>query len=139
VIQLVTEPLAEQMNQTATEFPHGVNELEIANLATRPSLRVKPPRIAASPVHMECRYHSIVEIGNTCVLLGEVIHLHIDDEFVDAATLHVRSDKFGAIGRMHGGGWYARTTDLFELGRISYKQWLDLRSPSTTIPIEKKK
>jgi flavin reductase (DIM6/NTAB) family NADH-FMN oxidoreductase RutF len=125
VIQMVTELLAEQMNQTATDFPHGVNELEKAGLATLPSLRVKPPRIAASPVHMECKYHSTVEIGNTSVLLGEVIHLHIDDAFVDSATLHVHADKFGAVSRMHGGGWYARSTDLFELGRISYKQWQD--------------
>ncbi len=125
VIQLVTETLAEQMNQTGTEFPHGINELEIAALATLPSVRVKPPRIAASPVHMECKYHSIVEIGNTSVLLGEVIHLHIDDAYVDAATLHVHANQLGVIGRMHGGGWYARTTDLFELGRVSYKQWLE--------------
>ena len=123
VIQLVTETLVEQMNQTGTEFPHGINELEIAGLATLPSLKVKPPRIAASPVHMECKYHSIVEIGNTSVLLGEVIYLHIDDAYVDATTLHVHANQLAVIGRMHGGGWYARTTDLFELGRVSYKQW----------------
>ena len=123
VIQMVTETLAEHMNQTAIDFPHGVNELQIAGLTTIPAICVKPPRIAASPVHMECRHHSTVDIGNTCVILGEVIHLHVADEYLDLATLHIDADKFGVVGRMHGGGWYARTSDLFELGRISYKQW----------------
>ena len=123
VIQMVTETMAEQMNQTAFDFPHGVNELQIAGLTTIPAICVKPPRIAASPVHMECRHHSTVDIGNISVIVGEVIHLHVADEYLDLATLHIHADKFGAVGRMHGGGWYARTSDLFELGRIGYKQW----------------
>ena len=123
VIQMVTESLAEQMNQTAIDFPHGVNELGIAGLATIPAVCVKPPRIAASPVHMECRHHSTVDIGNTCVILGEVIQLHVADEYLDMETLHIDADKFGVVGRMHGSGWYARTSDLFELARIGYKQW----------------
>lgn len=123
VIQLVTEPLAVKMNQTSTDFPTGVNELEMAGLTSSPSVQVKPPRIAESPVHMECRHVSTVEIGNTRVILGEVIQLHIADLYIDPATKHIDSAKLGVIGRMHGGGWYARTTDLFELDRVSYKDW----------------
>ena len=121
VIQLVTEPLVGKMNQTSTDFPTGVNELEMAGLTAAPSVQVKPPRIAESPVHMECRHVSTVEIGNTRVILGEVIQLHVADIYLDAATKHIDSAKLGVVGRMHGGGWYARTTDLFEVDRVSYK------------------
>lgn len=123
VIQLVTEPLVGKMNQTATDFPAGVNELEMAGLTSAPSVQVKPPRIAESPVHMECRHVSTVEIGNTRVILGEVIQLQVADLYLDAVTKHIDSGKLGIVGRMHGGGWYARTTDLFELDRVSYKDW----------------
>ena len=121
VIQLVTESLVGKMNQTATDFPSGVNELEMAGLTPAPSVQVKPPRIAESPVHMECRHVSTVDIGNTRVILGEVIQLQVADLYLDAATKHIDSGKLGLVGRMHGGGWYARTTDLFELDRVSYQ------------------
>ncbi len=121
VIQLVTESLVGKMNQTATDFPSGVNELEMAGLTSAPSVQVKPPRIAESPVHMECRHVSTVDIGNTRVILGEVIQLQVADLYLDAATKHIDSGKLGLVGRMHGGGWYARTTDLFELDRVSYQ------------------
>ena len=124
VIQLVTEPLAAQMNQTATDFPAGQDELEFAGLKPAPSVKVGPPRIAESPVHLECRHLTTVEIGNTRVILGQVVHLHVDDEFYDSGDGHIDTAKLGAIGRMHGAGWYTRTTDLFELDRISYKNWL---------------
>lgn len=29
---------------------------------------------------------------------------------------------WGLIARMHGGGWYARTTDLFDMPRLTYDQ-----------------
>src|ERR1700687_2858860 len=50
VVNLVSEENAEQMNITAIEFDQGINELEQAGLTTLPSVRVKPPRIAESPV-----------------------------------------------------------------------------------------
>ena len=62
-----------------------------------------------------------IDIGNTRVILGEVIQLQVADLYLDAATKHIDSGKLGLVGRMHGGGWYARTTDLFELDRVSYK------------------
>ena len=123
VIQLVTEPLAGQMNQTAIDFPPDMDEVALAGLTTVPGVRVRVPRIAESPVHMECRHVSTVEIGKTRIIIGEVVHLHIDDAYYDAATGHVKTEQFQAIGRMHGSGWYARTTDLFDLPRVSFKRW----------------
>ena len=55
VVNLVSEDVAEAMNITAIDFDRSVNELEEAGLSTLPSVLVKPPRIAQSPVSFECK------------------------------------------------------------------------------------
>jgi flavin reductase (DIM6/NTAB) family NADH-FMN oxidoreductase RutF len=124
VVNLVSEENAEQMNITAIEFDASVNELEQAGLTTLPSVRVKPPRIAESPVAMECELMQIVDWGENGLVLGRVLAMHIHDEMVlDAAKHYIDTPKLKLIGRMHGRGWYARTTDLFEMPRITVKEW----------------
>src|SRR5579862_8989360 len=71
VVNLVSNRLAEQMNITAIDFEKNVNELAEAGLTTAPSSRVKPPRIADSPVSFECERLVIVEVGvDRAVILG---------------------------------------------------------------------
>jgi flavin reductase (DIM6/NTAB) family NADH-FMN oxidoreductase RutF len=124
VVNLVSEANAEQMNITAIEFDYGVNELEQAGLTTLPSVRVKPPRIAESPVAMECELLQIVDLGETGIVLGRVVAMHIHDEMVlDAEKNYIDTPKLKLIGRMHGRGWYARTSDLFEMPRIPVGDW----------------
>ncbi len=124
VVNLVSESTAEQMNITAIEFDHGVNELEQAGLTTLPSVRVKPPRIAESPVAMECELMQIVDLGETGLVLGRVLAMHIHDEMVlDVASHYIDTPKLKLIGRMHGRGWYSRTSDLFEMPRIPVSEW----------------
>jgi len=124
VVNLVSEANAEQMNITAIEFEYGVDELEQAGLTPLPSVRVKPPRIAESPVAMECELMQIIDLGETGLVLGRVLAMHVHDEFVlDAANLYIDTPKLRLLGRMHGRGWYARTSDLFEMPRIPVKEW----------------
>ena len=125
VVNLVSEANAEQMNITSIEFDYGVNELEQAGLNTLPSVRVKPPRIAESPVAMECELMQIVELGeDSGLVLGRVVAMHIRDEFVlDAAKYYIDTPNLKLLGRMHGRGWYARTSDLFDMPRIPVSDW----------------
>lgn len=125
VVNLVSNQLAEQMNITAIDFPKQVNELAEARLTTLPSARVKPPRIAESPVSIECERLVIVEVGvDRAVVLGKVLAIHIADAFVlDPARCYVDTPALELIGRMHGRGWYARTTDRFDMPRIDVKDW----------------
>ncbi len=59
-------------------------------------------------------------IGTHHLVLGEVLAVHIrDDCMLDPARLYVDTPKLKLVGRMHGGGWYARTTDRFELPRVT--------------------
>ena len=123
VINLVSEALAPAMTVCAVDFPPGVSEPTEAGLSLLPSVRLAAPRLAASPVQLECRLHQLVEMGGNRIVLGEVVFLHIQDAFVDPENGHIRAEALGLIGRMHGGGWYARTTDLFEMPRIPYSEW----------------
>ncbi len=125
VVNLVSEENAEAMNITAIEFEPGVNEMEKAGLTTIPSLRVKPPRIAESPVSMECELMQIVDLGtDNGLVLGRVVAMHVrDDAVIDAAKYYIDTPKLKLIGRMHGSGWYTRTSDLFQIPRIPLEKW----------------
>jgi flavin reductase (DIM6/NTAB) family NADH-FMN oxidoreductase RutF len=125
VVNLVSEENAEQMNITAVDFEPGVNELEKAGLTALPSVRVKPPRIAESPVSMECELMQIVELGpDNGLVLGRVVMMHVRDEAViDARKHYIDTPKLKLIARMHGRGWYARSSDLFLMPRLTLAEW----------------
>ena len=125
VVNLVSEEVMHEMNITAIEFDCGVNELEKTRLTTIPSSRVKPPRIAESPVALECKLMQIVDLGpNSGLILGRVVAMDVrDDAVIDVAKNYIDTPKLHLIGRMHGAGWYARTTDLVEMPRISLEKW----------------
>jgi len=124
VVNLVAEWNAEAMNITGIEFDPSIDELAQAGLTPVPSTRVKPPRIAESPVAMECELMQIVDIGEAGLVLGRVLAMHVRDEFVlDAEKYYIDTPNLKLLGRMHGRGWYARTSDLFDMPRIPVADW----------------
>jgi flavin reductase (DIM6/NTAB) family NADH-FMN oxidoreductase RutF len=125
VVNLVPDAAAAAMNVTAIEFAPDVSEVIEAGLDMLPSVKVRPPRIAQSPVALECTLLQIVELGPARVLvLGRVLAMHVQDEAVlDAGRCYIDTPKLHLIGRMHGAGWYARTSDLFEMPRIPVEDW----------------
>ena len=88
VHNMVTYELREAMNVTARQVPPEVDEFDLAGLTKAPSRLVKPPRVAESPVNLECRYRQTVRlqgksaIGTVDIVIGEVIGIHIKDEFI---------------------------------------------------------
>jgi flavin reductase (DIM6/NTAB) family NADH-FMN oxidoreductase RutF len=128
VVNLVPEELAEAMNITATNAPRGTDETKLAGLETVPCALVDVPRIAGSPVALECRLWQEIQpgAGNT-IVLAQVVYAHVrESAFDDLARLHVDPAKMRLIGRMHGGGGYTTTRDTFTIDR---KVW----------PLEKEK
>lgn len=124
VVNLVAEADAAAMNLTCVDAPPGIDEIAFAGLATAPSIAVAPPRIASAPVAFECRtLHALRTGEHQTIVIGEVLIAHVADAFVlDAERLHLDTPAMRLIGRMHGGGWYARTTDLFQIER---PRWAD--------------
>lgn len=119
VVNLVPETLAEAMNATCAPAAPDVSEMELAGLHAAPSQYIKPPRIAAAPVSFECVSLSSVVTGPMqTIVIGRVVAAYIDDSVIlDAERGHIDTPALGLIGRMHGAGWYARSTDLFQLTR----------------------
>lgn len=119
VVNLVPESMVQQMNQTCADYPSDVNELDQAGLVALPARHVKAPLIQGSPVSLECMVlTSLVTGPHQTVVIGRVLAAHIDDALVlDAEQGFVNTPALGLISRMHGGGWYARSTDLFQVTR----------------------
>ncbi|WP_026369739.1 flavin reductase family protein [Kallotenue papyrolyticum] len=114
VIHIVSEPLAAAMNQTAAEYPYGVDEFAQAGVTPVPSLRVRPPRVAEAPVAFECCAHRIVELERSAVVIGRVLLIHLRDEVYHEGYIQLAALQ--PIARLAGNS-YARVTDTFELAR----------------------
>jgi flavin reductase (DIM6/NTAB) family NADH-FMN oxidoreductase RutF len=119
VVNLVPRAAAEAMNLTSIDAPSDVDELALAHLATSPSVKVKPGRIAVSPVAFECRLHTPIEVApSQLIVLGEIVQAHVDDAFVlDAQKRYIDTPALHLVGRLHGRGWYATTADAFQIDR----------------------
>ncbi len=117
VVNLVDESVAEAMNKTAASVPYGVDELALAGLTTRPSLSVRPPRIAEAPASLECAEWGTLQIGGNRLIIGLVKRVSVRDDLFDAETMRVRSERFHVVGRMASPHWYCRTRDRFEMIR----------------------
>ena len=121
VVNIVVDDIAEAMNRTAAEFPTDVSEFEIAGLTPVSSDIVKPPRVAESPVNMECRLVQIVPIGTGShahgLVIGEIVLLHIRDDLIDGHRID--HQKLRPTGRL-AGNMYCYTSDTFELVRPVY-------------------
>ena len=119
VVNIVSENLAAAMVASSVEIAPEVNEFELTGLATAPSIVVRPPRVAESLIHFECKLSQMIEIGNQpgggSVVLGEIVHLHVDERVlfgedkIDLAALK-------PIGRLAGSA-YVRVTDIYEMER----------------------
>jgi flavin reductase (DIM6/NTAB) family NADH-FMN oxidoreductase RutF len=123
VVNLVSEADAPAMNLTCIDAPPGIDEIALADLATTPSLAIAPPRIASAPVAMECRVYQTEEIGTTTLVIGQVLHFHVQDRFYDPASRRIDTPVMHLVGRVHGSGFYARGTDLFELQRPLWSEF----------------
>ena len=79
---------------------------------------------------MECELVQIVNLGqDSALVLGRILAMHIHDEAViDAKKSHIDTPKLKLLGRMHGTGWYARTSDLFQMPRIKPEEWKTQRT-----------
>jgi flavin reductase (DIM6/NTAB) family NADH-FMN oxidoreductase RutF len=126
VVNLVSEAIAEAMNITCIDAPPGIDELKLAKLDEAASTKIKPPRVASSPVAFECRFLTSLSFGpDQAIMVGQIVHAHVDDQFVlDAKHGLVDTPSLKLIGGMHGAKWYAKTSDRFEMERPTWADWV---------------
>lgn len=119
VVNIVNYAMVEQMSLASTEYEKGVNEFIKAGLTEVPSLQVKPPGVAESPVTFECKVKEIIETGQEGgagnLIVCEVLLAHIQEEVLDDRQ-KIDPFRLDAVARM-GGNWYCRANGdaLFEV------------------------
>ena len=105
VVNVATLDLREQMNASAVPAPHDVDEFEYAGLTKAESRLVRCPRVAESPLHLECRYTQSLELPSdvpgdqNTLVFGEVVGVHIDEKvLVDGRIDYFKVRPVGRLG-----------------------------------------
>lgn len=120
VVNLVTEELFNAMNLSAADFPPDRSEVDAAGLHTAPSARIRVPRLAEAQASLECRLHSAQALGANTLFIGEVVMFHVADHLVGP---RLRIENFTPLGRLGSPSFYCRTTDRFNVPRVTYEKW----------------
>lgn len=118
VVNVVDDTHAEPMNLTSGEYPPEVDEFALAGLQAAPGVVVRAPRLADTPIAMECRVTQVTPVGRGphSLVLGEVVYLHVRDDLFDPRTGRIDVRRLQPVGRL-GGELYAHVHDIFELKR----------------------
>lgn len=120
VVNFTPEALFEQVNATATNFPPDRDEFAAVGLEREPSLRVGPPRVAASPVALECVLHETISFGDSTVVFGRVVHAAVaDGVMVDG---HPEVDLLRPLSRLGKNEW-GLIGEVRAIDRIRYDDW----------------
>lgn len=128
VHNLASAPLLEAMNASSVAAPHGVDEFDLVGLEKAPSALVKPPRVALSPVHFECRLVEIISLRSVDpenlpnrLVIGEVVGIHIDDAvIVDGRIAFELLQPISRLGYLDFIN--AATADVFAMPRPKWQE-----------------
>ncbi len=131
VVNIATWALRDRLNVTGLSHPRAVDEFEAAGLTKAPSRLVRPPRVAESPINLECRLIREVLLPSWTehplrAIFGEVVHVHIDDAIiVDGRVSVERLDPLARLGYQD----YCRLGERFEMPLPEFSRLLHTATP----------
>ena len=126
VCNLATWETREAMNKSSASAPRATDEFALAGLTPAPSALVAPPRVAESPVHLECRYLQTIALPSddpaepNNAVLGQVVGIHIDDRVIKDGMLDQAELK--AIARL-GYHDYTVVETIFRCEGRPWRSW----------------
>lgn len=119
VVNLVRHADVASMNETSENLPPGDSEFQHFGVSAVPSVVVRPPRVATSPVSFECRLDRVIHVGEGPaggnIVLGRILRIHVADAVVGPDG-HPDPALLDLVGRL-GGEDYVRIRDRFGLAR----------------------
>ncbi|HYK77183.1 MAG TPA: flavin reductase family protein [Daejeonella sp.] len=121
VINIVNYDMVQQTSLASVEYPRGVNEFVKAGFTPLKSELVRPPRVAQSPVQLECIVNDVISLGENGgagnLILAEIKLIHIKEEILDENG-KIDQEKIDQVARL-GGDWYCRVTkdNLFKVAK----------------------
>jgi flavin reductase (DIM6/NTAB) family NADH-FMN oxidoreductase RutF len=119
VINIVNYAMVQQVSLSSCEYPKNINEFTKAGFTQIPSDLVAPPRVAESPIQLECTVAKIIALGEKAgagnLVLAEIKKIHIAEAVLNAHN-KIDQAKLDLVARL-GGDWYARINEqnLFEV------------------------
>jgi flavin reductase (DIM6/NTAB) family NADH-FMN oxidoreductase RutF len=119
VINIVNYAMVQQVSLSSCEYPKNINEFAKAGFTQIPSDLVAPPRVAESPIQLECTVAQIIALGEKAgagnLVLAEIKKIHIAESVLNANN-KIDQAKLDLVARL-GGDWYARINEqnLFEV------------------------
>jgi flavin reductase (DIM6/NTAB) family NADH-FMN oxidoreductase RutF len=120
VVCLAPEKLFAEINATGTDFPAEVSEFDAVGIEREPSLRVAPPRVARSPVALECTLHTTLNFGLGTVVMGRVVHAVVDEEVLENGRPTI--DRLQPLSRLGANEWGTHG-QIRDISRIAYRDW----------------
>lgn len=121
VINIVNYDMVQQASLASVEYPKGVNEFVKAGFTELPSELVRPPRVAESPIQLECVVKQVIALGegpgSGNLVIAEIKRIHLSEDIVDGEGKIIQH-KVDHVARL-GGDWYCRVTadNLFKVAK----------------------
>lgn len=125
VINIVSYEMVQQMSLASCDYPKGTNEFIKAGFTAMPSELVKPPRVAESPIQLECLVQEVISLGENAgsgnLVIALIKKMHISETVLDDQN-NIDQAKLDLVARL-GGDWYARITEenLFKVEKPNTK------------------
>lgn len=113
VINSAPEALARTIQESSDDLPPEVSEVEHLGLDTVPSVKVRPPRLAASQIQFECAVERLIPLGASTLVVGKVLAMHIARGLRDADN-RIDHRHYRPLGRI-GGRRYTRMTEIIDV------------------------
>jgi flavin reductase (DIM6/NTAB) family NADH-FMN oxidoreductase RutF len=118
VANIVTMDLLERMNFTSGDFPRDEDEFSWAGLTPVAAARVRPSRVGEAKAHLECELAHILTDRNTNIVLGRIVHAHVDPSVWRGGRVDPK--LLDPVCRLSGSG-YAALGALFSVQRPQWK------------------
>ncbi len=120
VVNMVTEETVERMNATSQAFPPDVDEFEYVGVTPIASTKIKPMRVAESPVTFECELvHSYSledhKNGGATMLVGKIVMMHFHDDIL-LENYKINLDSYKPVARLAGSN-YTTIGKIFSIKR----------------------
>ena len=124
-VSVLSEWFLEQANHTCGNYDEDVDEMALSGLTKEPSLKVKPPRVKESAVHMECKLKHKYETkgyngeDTATIVVGEIVMFHVNESVAKktpSGSTYVGLEELQPISRL-GGNTYGRSRECFDLAR----------------------
>ncbi|MDP0926346.1 flavin reductase family protein [Paracoccus onubensis] len=100
-VNMVDMALSQTMLICGLGVDSDVDELQLAREQISPGAQVACPWLTASPCAMECRVDRLIEYPRRVIILGEVVHMHVRRDCLDAQGRYVDAGTYHPIARLH--------------------------------------